>query len=117
MTAKPAQAMLLYEAALQAGICGTTVPALGRPACAALPLTQNTNSVTFSLGCKGNRTFTGLPDDEMYLCIPGTKGALLVEKYGQIQQANAAMEAHYVAHKSRFPDTKSADPTFHERNL
>jgi uncharacterized protein (DUF169 family) len=53
-----------------------------------------------SFGCKGNRTFTGLPDEEMYLAIPGVKWDAVLETLRTIATANAAMEAHYKKHEA-----------------
>jgi uncharacterized protein (DUF169 family) len=99
---QPAQAMLLYEAALQAGAGTALFNTLGRPGCAILPLSLQTQSAAFSLGCKGNRTFTGLPNDEMYLSIPGDKWAAIAEAVGRVCQSNQAMANHYNAKKDQF---------------
>ena len=67
IAAKPAQAMLIYEASIKAGASTGLANALGRPACAVLPLTISTGQTSISLGCRGNRTFTALTDNEMYV--------------------------------------------------
>ncbi len=95
IAAKPAQAMLIYEAALRAGAGSALTNALGRPACAVLPLTKASGQASLSLGCKGNRTFTGLPDEEMYIAIPGDKWEAVLEKLAEVDAANAAMEKYY----------------------
>ena len=89
------RAMLLYEAALRCGAGNIATPALGRPGCAVLPMALNSGFSALSFGCKGNRTFTGLPDDEMYLSIPGAKWDAVVETIATIAGANETMEAHY----------------------
>jgi uncharacterized protein (DUF169 family) len=94
---RPGAAMLLYEAALRCGAGNIATPALGRPGCAVLPMALNTGFSALSFGCKGNRTFTGLPDDEMYLSIPGVKWDAVVETIATIAGANETMEAHYRA--------------------
>ena len=99
---KPAQAMLIYEAALKAGAGSALTNALGRPACAVLPLAMAGGQTSLSLGCKGNRTFTGLPDEEMYVAIPGDKWEAVLEKLAEAQQANATMEAYYCERKAQF---------------
>jgi uncharacterized protein (DUF169 family) len=101
IAAKPAQAMLIYEAALKAGAGDALTNALGRPACAVLPLTTASREISVSLGCKGNRTFTGLPDEEMYVAIPGDKWGALVEKLGEAHAANAVMERYYCERKTQ----------------
>lgn len=102
VAALPAQAMLLYEAALQAGAASALINTLGRPGCAVLPLALQTGAAAFSLGCKGNRTFTGLPDAEMYLSIPGKQWAAVAEQVGRVHQANQAMASHYNQHQEQF---------------
>lgn len=102
IAAQPAQAMLLYEAALRAGAATALMNTLGRPGCAVLPLALQTGAAAFSLGCKGNRTFTGLPDEEMYLSIPGNQWAAVVEQITRMHQANQAMADYYNQHKGQF---------------
>ena len=53
-----------------------------------------------SFGCKGNRTFTGLPEEELYLAIPGAKWEAVVAAAAGIVAANGTMEAHYKAHQA-----------------
>lgn len=103
VAAKPSQAMLLYEAAVKAGAGNALTNALGRPACAVLPLTTNSGATSLSLGCKGNRTFTGRPDDEMYVCIPGQKWQAVVGKLAETFQANQTMGNFYTDRKCLFP--------------
>src|ERR1700690_918089 len=66
---KPAGAMLLQEAATRAGV-GAGAPALGRPTCMALPAALQHGTIT-SLGCMGNRVYTGLGEDELYVVLRG----------------------------------------------
>lgn len=100
LAASPAKMMLIYEAALRSGAGNIATPALGRPGCAVIPMTINSGSSALSFGCKGNRTFTGLPDEEMYLAIPGAKWDAVVEALETITGANATMEAHYKQHEA-----------------
>ena len=102
VAAKPAQAMLLYEAALKAGAGGALMNALGRPGCAILPLSINGSMAALSLGCKGNRTYTGLPDDEMYVSIPGAKWEAVARKLDEILAANQAVGAYHAGRKREF---------------
>ena len=101
IAAKPAQTMLIYEAAIKAGAGSALTNALGRPACAVLPLTTTSSQTSISLGCKGNRTFTGLPDEEMYVAIPGDKWERVIEKLAEVHEANAAMERYYCDRKTQ----------------
>jgi uncharacterized protein (DUF169 family) len=100
IAARPAAMMLIYEAALRCGAGSIATPALGRPGCAVLPMAINSGAAALSLGCKGNRTFTGLPDEDMYLAIPGSKWDAVVHEVRTIVTSNAAMEAHYKRHEA-----------------
>jgi uncharacterized protein (DUF169 family) len=100
IAAGPAAMMLIYEAALRSGVGNIATPALGRPGCAVLPMALNTGASAFSFGCRGNRTFTGLPEEEMYLAVPGTKWDAVVEALRTIAGANATMETHYKQHEA-----------------
>jgi uncharacterized protein (DUF169 family) len=102
IAAKPSAAMLIYETALRAGAGAALANTLGRPACAVLPLTSKTNLASLSLGCMGNRTFTGLPDEELYVCIPGSQWAVLLAKLTEIGKANSEMRQFYTNHKEQF---------------
>src|SRR5450631_4283730 len=86
---KPAAAMLLGEAAGRAGVASGS-PALGRPTCMALPATMQHGSI-LSLGCMGNRVYTGLGEDEMYLVVRGKDVAAIADALGVITSANAAL--------------------------
>ncbi len=99
IAANPAAMMLIYEAALRSGVGNIATPALGRPGCAVLPMAFNTGSSALSFGCKGNRTFTGLPQEELYLAIPGPKWDAVADALRTIADANATMEAHYKRHE------------------
>ena len=91
----PAQAMMLYEAALKAGAGNGVMNTLGRPACAVLPLAQQTGLASLSLGCIGNRLRTGIGDDEMYLAIPGDKWEAVLEGAMAALTANEKMTEYY----------------------
>jgi uncharacterized protein (DUF169 family) len=103
VAAKPASAMLLYEAALRAGAGNALANILGRPACAVLPLAVAGATAALSFGCQGNRTFTGLPDDELYFAVPGHLWGSVVERLEEILQANHAMRQFYEARRQQFP--------------
>ena len=102
MAAKPLSAMLIYETALRAGAGNALTSVLGRPACAVLPLTNNTGLTSLSLGCAGNRTFAALPADEMYVCIPARHWERFVSKVGEIDKANCDMKEFYQDRKAEF---------------
>jgi uncharacterized protein (DUF169 family) len=86
---KPAGAMLLNEAANRAGV-GSGAPALGRPTCMALPASLQHGAI-LSLGCMGNRVYTGLGEDEMYFVLRGRDLAAVADALVVITSANAAL--------------------------
>ena len=88
---KPAGAMLLNEAATRAGI--GSGPALGRPTCMALPASLKAGSI-LSLGCMGNRVYTGLGDDELYIVVRGRDLAALADALDVIASANSALQQY-----------------------
>ena len=91
-TVHTSSAMLLNEAAIRAG-AGSTLPLLGRPSCMALPAALMHGTVT-SLGCIGNRVYTGIGDDELYIAVPGAKIEAVSDALGVIASANAALEEY-----------------------
>ena len=89
---RPSGAMLLQEAAMRAGRMGT-VPPLGRPTCMALPAALASGTVS-SLGCIGNRVYTGLGDDELYVAVPGADLSAVADALDVIASANAELDAY-----------------------
>lgn len=83
--------MLLAEAARAAGI-GQEALAMLRPTCAMLPESIGTERASLSLGCIGNRVYTGLGDDEFYFAIPGPKVSQVVGALATIVNANRELE-------------------------
>jgi uncharacterized protein (DUF169 family) len=96
---KPAVAMLLNEAAGRAGV-GSGIPALGRPTCMALPATLQHGSI-LSLGCTGNRVYTGLSEDELYLVLRGKDLTAVADALGVITSANAALIDYAAGRRSQ----------------
>ena len=86
---KPSAAMLLQEAATRAGV-GTGAPALGRPTCMALPASLLHGTIT-SLGCVGNRIYTGLGEDEIYIVLRASDLAKTADQLQVISGANSAL--------------------------
>lgn len=98
------QLMMLSEAATAACV-GTSTPAMGRPACAMLPATLHAKGGVTSLGCIGNRVYTGLPDDELYSTIPGADLPAIVAKLERLVDANRELEKY---HRARLAPAASA---------
>ena len=90
--ARPSAAMLLNEAAMRAG-SGGALPPLGRPSCMALPAALEKGTVS-SLGCIGNRVYTGLGEDEMYVAVPGSDLEKVASALEIIVSANKALEEY-----------------------
>jgi uncharacterized protein (DUF169 family) len=93
------QVMLLSEAAKAAGALDAGT-AMGRPACAALPQAISSSGGVTSVGCIGNRVYTGLGDDEMYLAVPGGALDKTLEQLAVIMNANAELEKFHRARLS-----------------
>ncbi len=87
---KTPAAMLLNEASIRAG-ANSTLPLLGRPSCMALPAALSHGTVT-TLGCIGNRVYTNLGADELYIVVPGAKLEAVSDALGIIATANATLE-------------------------
>jgi len=89
-TCKSSAAMLLNEASIRAG-AASSLPLLGRPSCMALPAALANGTVT-SLGCIGNRVYTNLGVDEMYVVVQGAKLESVSDQLSVIASANTALE-------------------------
>jgi uncharacterized protein (DUF169 family) len=92
ISCKPSAAMLLNEAANRAGVT-SDAPALGRPTCMALPASLQHGAI-LSLGCIGNRVYTGLGEDEMYVVFRGRDVANVAAALAAIISANAALQEY-----------------------
>ncbi|HSB42707.1 MAG TPA: DUF169 domain-containing protein [Methylomirabilota bacterium] len=88
------QIMLVAEAARAAGIAGDAA-AMGRPACAMIPAVLGGAHGVTSLGCIGNRVYTGLGDDELYFTIPGPRIGDVVERLEAVTRANHELEKYH----------------------
>ena len=89
---KTSAAMLLNEASLRAG-ASSALPLLGRPSCMALPAALAQGTVS-TLGCIGNRVYTGLDANEMYVVVPGAKLGSVSDALGIIATANSTLEEY-----------------------
>jgi len=95
---KPSAAMLLNEAINRAGVASGS-PALGRPTCMALPAALEHGAI-LSLGCMGNRVYTGLAEDEMYIVLRGKDLPAVAEALSVIASANAALLDYATSRRS-----------------
>jgi uncharacterized protein (DUF169 family) len=90
------QIMLLAQVAQAAGV-GTGSGLMGRPPCAAVPEAMQTQRAVASLGCIGNRVYTGLADDELYFPLPGKHMGAVTEKLATIVNANRQLASYHRA--------------------
>jgi uncharacterized protein (DUF169 family) len=90
---RPGRLMWLYEAAVRAGVT-PQLPLLGRPTCMALPAAVG-GGVAMSLGCAGNRVYTDLAEDELYVAFPGREVPRIVGELDTIATANAALADYH----------------------
>jgi uncharacterized protein (DUF169 family) len=89
---RPSGAMLLNEAIVRAGIT-SGAPVLGRPTCMALPAALEAGSI-LSLGCIGNRVYTGLGEDELYVVVRGKDLPALADALDVITGANNVLREY-----------------------
>jgi len=90
---RPGRVMLLQEAALRAGIA-SPAPLLGRPTCMALPASL-AQGVIATTGCVGNRVYTDLGEDELYVVIPGKDVARVAAEAQTIANANLKLVEYH----------------------
>jgi uncharacterized protein (DUF169 family) len=97
VSGKPGQMMLLQEAAGRAQ--HATAPLLGRPTCMAIPAAVGNAAVVSSLGCVGNRVYTGLSDDLFYTVVSGSVLESIVAQLGTILAANATLAEYHTGRR------------------
>ncbi len=88
-------------------------PALGRPACAAVPQAINTGRAALSLGCCGARAYLDVMKDDIAMwVIPGDKIAAYAERFDALAKANDILGKF---HSMRREDVESGGrPTLQE---
>jgi uncharacterized protein (DUF169 family) len=92
VTGTPGGLMLLHEAAARTGISSTSL--LGRPTCMAIPAAL-ASGIASSLGCVGNRIYTGLDDEEFYSVIRADKLAAIADEIATITAANVMLTQYH----------------------
>ena len=90
---RPGRMMQLQEAAVRAGV-GSQLLSLGRPTCMALPVALSQGIVT-STGCIGNRIYTDLEEEDLYVAVPGKNLVRLEEEAQTIAAANAKLAEYH----------------------
>lgn len=94
--AKAKQIMFVAEAAHAIGI-GPNGTMMGRPACALIASTMKTRRAATSLGCIGNRVYTGLSDEEFYIALPGRQLTEVLSSLETIVEANQTLAQFHQA--------------------
>lgn len=92
MAGTPAKLMLLHEAAMRAS--KPILPLLGRPTCMAIPAALS-GGVASSLGCIGNRVYTGIADDQFYTVVAGSDLDVITTELDTIVSANALLAEYH----------------------
>ena len=105
------QSLVLSEAV--ARVDGGVAPAMGRPACAAVPHAVNGGTAAMSLGCCGARAYLGaLSDDVALWALPGSGLEAYCEQISVLAGANRTLAAF---HEIRKTDVASGEhPTVRE---
>ncbi len=100
---RPGRLMLLEEAALRAGVA-VKLPLLARPTCMAVPLAAG-GAFAASSGCIGNRVYTGIGEDELYVALPGPDLERVAAELNTIREANATLTDY---HRNRLVSLRAA---------
>ena len=90
---RPASLMLLEEAAMRAGVAAQ-LPMFARPTCMAIPASLAQGTVA-SAGCIGNRVYTGIGEDELYVAVPGRDLERIAGEVATIAAANSRLAAYH----------------------
>lgn len=84
------QTLILSEATQQ--VENQNPPAMGRPACAAIPQVVNTGRAALSLGCCGARAYLDILTDSVAIfAIPGAKLEAYTQRIEALSNANAVL--------------------------
>lgn len=93
----PGRMMLLQEAATRRGV--KPQPLLGRPTCMAIPAVA-IQPIASSVGCIGNRIYTELSENDLYVTVAGKELEGITRELGTIVKANAALTTHHLARRA-----------------
>jgi uncharacterized protein (DUF169 family) len=97
----PRQAMIFQEASEAArwSSAGPSGRILGRPGCAALPVSLDSTKPILSFGCAGMRTFTEISDELVLGAISGGELTRFISGLVTTVQANQVMQSYYDGRK------------------
>jgi uncharacterized protein (DUF169 family) len=90
---KPSKVMILVEAATRAGAM-SNLPLLGRPTCMAIPAAL-ANGAVLSSGCIGNRVYTDIGEDELYVVLRGADLEKIAREIDTIATANQTLTGYH----------------------
>jgi uncharacterized protein (DUF169 family) len=96
---RPGRVMMLSEAATRAN-ASSNLPLLGRPTCMAIPASL-ANGAVMSPGCIGNRVYTEIGDDELYVVLRGSDLDRIAAEIGTIQSANQTLTGYHQDRRAR----------------
>jgi len=90
-------------------------PAMGRPACAAIPQALNAGNAVLSLGCCGARAYLDALDDRVAMwALPGIKIESYCAEISTLARANQALTSF---HKRRREDIEAGEQPTVEQSL
>jgi uncharacterized protein (DUF169 family) len=92
-TGQPGDVMLLQEAATRASVVAQ-VPLFVRPTCMALPAAL-AGGIVASAACVGNRVYTDLGKDELYVAVRGSNLGRIAAEVAAIVSANATLSGYH----------------------
>jgi uncharacterized protein (DUF169 family) len=99
VSGRPSRIMLLSEAANRAG-AQSGLPLLGRPTCMAIPASLAHGAV-ISAGCIGNRVYTGIGEDELYVVLRGSDLDRIAAEMDTIESANQTLTQYHQDRRAR----------------
>ncbi|HUA59240.1 MAG TPA: DUF169 domain-containing protein [Verrucomicrobiae bacterium] len=99
VSGKPGRVMLLAEAAGRAGAM-SQLPLLGRPTCMAIPAAMSHGAVA-STGCIGNRIYTDIGEDELYVTLRGQDLERIAAELDTIANANTTLTGYHQERRAR----------------
>jgi uncharacterized protein (DUF169 family) len=94
---RPARVMMLAEAATRVGAM-SRLPLLGRPTCMAIPAALQGGAVVSS-GCIGNRVYTDIGEDELYVVLRGSDLERVAGEIDTIASANQTLTEYHQERK------------------
>lgn len=97
LVGKPGKIMLLLEAAGRAGVTAQP-PTMGRPTCMSIPAAMQMGAVG-STGCIGNRVYTEIGDDDLYIAIRGSDLPKVAAELNVILSANDSLLEYHRTRK------------------